>query len=138
MLDAPVDRTSRHAEEGDLLVMVGGDVAVLEEVRPILACFGSDIVHCGPIGTGGTMKLVNNLLTTTIVAANAEALVLGAKAGLPLDTMLTVLRSTAASNTHLRVTYAEKALRRDFSPGFATTLAAKDLQLAFGLAVEER
>jgi 3-hydroxyisobutyrate dehydrogenase-like beta-hydroxyacid dehydrogenase len=138
MLDAPVGRTSRHAEEGDLLIMVGGERNLLDEVEPILRCFGKDLVYCGPVGTGETMKLVNNLLTTTIVAANAEALTLGVKAGLELDTMLSVLRSTAASNTHLRSTYAEKALRRDFTPGFATRLAVKDLQLALGMAADHR
>lgn len=134
MLDAPVGRTSRHAEEGDLLIMVGGDASLLEEVRAILECFGHDIVHCGAAGSGETMKLVNNLLTSSIVAANAEALVLGVAAGLELETVLSVLRSTAASNTHLRSTYAEKALRRDFTPGFATRLAIKDVRLALELA----
>lgn len=134
MLDAPVGRTSRHAEEGDLLIMVGGEASLLDEVRPILECFGHDIVHCGPPGSGETMKLVNNLLTSSIVAANAEALVLGVAAGLELETVLSVLRSTAASNTHLRSTYAEKALRRDFTPGFATRLAIKDVRLALELA----
>lgn len=138
MVDAPVGRTSRHAEEGDLLIMIGGDEAVVARVEPVLAHFGHDRVRCGPIGSGETMKLVNNLLTATIVAANAEALVLGVSAGLELSTILNVLRSTAASNTHLRVTYAEKALRRDFSPGFATRLAAKDLRLAVSLAAEQQ
>lgn len=138
MVDAPVGRTSRHAEEGDLLVMIGGEEPVIDEVDPVLACFGKDRVRCGPIGSGETMKLVNNLLTATIVAANAEALVLGVKAGLDLQTVLSVLRATAASNTHLRATYAEKALRRDFRPGFATRLAVKDLRLAISLAVDEQ
>ena len=138
MIDAPVGRTSRHAEEGNLLIMIGGDRDVIAEVEPVLSCFGKDRVYCGPIGSGETMKLVNNLLTATIVAANAEALVLGVKAGLELDTVLSVLRATAASNTHLKATYAEKALRRDFSPGFATRLAVKDLRLALSLAIDEQ
>jgi 4-hydroxybutyrate dehydrogenase / sulfolactaldehyde 3-reductase len=134
MLDAPVGRTSRHAAEGDLLIMVGGPAELLQQVRPILERFGRDIVHCGPIGNGETMKLVNNLLTSSIVVANAEALTLGVAAGLELETVLAVLRSTAASNTHLRHTYSEKALSRDFSPGFATRLAIKDVRLAVDLA----
>jgi 3-hydroxyisobutyrate dehydrogenase len=138
MIDAPVGRTSRHAAEGNLLIMVGGPQEVVDEAEPILQCFGTDIVRCGPVGAGETMKLVNNLLTATIVAANAEALVLGTAAGLELDTVLRVLRMTAASNTHLKTTYAEKALRRDFSPGFATKLAVKDLRLALNLAIEQQ
>lgn len=138
MIDAPVGRTSRHAEEGNLLIMVGGPEEVVDDAEPILQCFGTDIVRCGRVGAGETMKLVNNLLTATIVAANAEALVLGTAAGLELDTVLRVLRMTAASNTHLKTTYAEKALRRDFSPGFATKLAVKDLRLALELAIEQQ
>jgi 4-hydroxybutyrate dehydrogenase / sulfolactaldehyde 3-reductase len=137
-IDAPVGRTSRHAEEGDLLIMVGGADDDVDRALPILRCFGKDIIRCGAVGAGGTMKLTNNLLTATIVAANAEALVLGVSAGLELDTVLKVLRMTAASNTHLKNTYAEKALRRDFSPGFATKLAVKDLRLALGLAIDEQ
>jgi 3-hydroxyisobutyrate dehydrogenase-like beta-hydroxyacid dehydrogenase len=120
------------------LIMVGGPEEVVEDAEPILQCFGTDIIRCGPVGAGETMKLVNNLLTATIVAANAEALVLGTAAGLELDTVLRVLRMTAASNTHLKSTYAEKALRRDFSPGFATKLAVKDLRLALGLAIDQQ
>lgn len=138
LIDAPVGRTSRHAEEGDLLIMVGGSDDDVDRALPVLRAFGKDIIRCGPVGTGGTMKLTNNLLTATIVAANAEALVLGVSAGLELDTVLKVLRMTAASNTHLKTTYAEKALRRDFSPGFATKLAVKDLRLALGLAIDEQ
>lgn len=137
-VDAPVGRTSRHAEEGDLLIMVGGADADVDRAWPVLNHFGTDIIRCGPIGSGETMKLVNNLLTATIVAANAEALVLGVSSGLELNTVLKVLRMTAASNTHLKSTYAEKALRRDFSPGFATRLAVKDLRLVQGLAIDQQ
>lgn len=136
-VDAPVGRTSRHAEDGDLLIMVGGGDDDVDNALPILENFGNDIIRCGPVGSGETMKLVNNLLTATIVAANAEALVLGVASGLELETVLKVLRMTAASNTHLKSTYAEKALRRDFSPGFATRLAVKDLRLVMSLAIEQ-
>lgn len=137
-VDAPVGRTSRHAEEGDLLIMVGGSEEDVRDARPVLEHFGTDIIHCGPVGAGETMKLVNNLLTASIVAANAEALVLGVASGLDLHTVLKVLRMTAASNAHLKTTYAEKALRRDFSPGFATRLAVKDLRLVMELAVQQQ
>ena len=134
MIDAPVGRTSAHAAEGTLLVMAGGEAETLEACRPILERFASDIIHCGPLGAGETMKLVNNLLTSTIVAADAEALALGAKAGIKTDVMLSVLRSTAASNTHLKATYANQALKGNLQPGFAVRLAAKDMNLALKLA----
>jgi 4-hydroxybutyrate dehydrogenase / sulfolactaldehyde 3-reductase len=134
MLDAAVGRTSAHAVRGELSVMVGGDADLLEAWRPVLEPMATTITHCGPAGAGSTMKLVNNLLTTTIVAANAEALTLAERAGLPRDVVLRVLLAGAAANTHLAVTYQEKALAGDLTPGFATRLAAKDLGLALGLA----
>ena len=134
MLDAAVGRTSAHAVRGELSLMVGGDADLLEAWRPVLEPMATTITHCGPAGAGSTMKLVNNLLTTTIVAANAEALTLAERAGLPRDVVLRVLLAGAAANTHLAVTYQEKALAGDLSPGFATRLAAKDLGLALGLA----
>jgi 4-hydroxybutyrate dehydrogenase/sulfolactaldehyde 3-reductase len=133
-LDAPVGRTSTHAEEGTLSIMVGGDEDLFEACRPILSCMGTDLIYCGPVGSGETMKIINNLLTGMIVAANAETLALGAKAGLRLDSMLEVLRSTQANNGHLNGSFPSKAFRGDFTPGFATRLAYKDMNLALSLA----
>jgi 4-hydroxybutyrate dehydrogenase/sulfolactaldehyde 3-reductase len=133
MLDAPVGRATSNAVDGTLLIMVGGDEALFEECKPILSCMGSDLVHCGPIGSGETVKIVNNMLTGIIVTANAEALTLGVKAGVKLETLLEVLRSTAANNGHLHTTYPVKALKGDLTPGFATRLAFKDMNLALSL-----
>jgi 4-hydroxybutyrate dehydrogenase/sulfolactaldehyde 3-reductase len=133
MIDAPVGRSTDNAHDGTLLIMVGGLEEVFEECKPILLCMGSDLVHCGPIGSGETVKIVNNMLTGIIVTANAEALTLGVKAGVKLETLLQVLRSTAANNGHLHATYPVKALKGDFSPGFAIRLAHKDMNLALSL-----
>lgn len=134
MIDAPVGRTTDHAKEGTLSIMVGGQEELFMECKPILSCMGTDITYCGPIGSGETMKIVNNLLTGILVTANAEVLTLGTKAGLKLETMLEVLRSTSANNGHLNVTFPAKAFKGDFSPGFATRLAFKDMNLALSLA----
>ncbi|MDX2184641.1 MAG: NAD(P)-dependent oxidoreductase, partial [Gemmatimonadaceae bacterium] len=61
-LDAPVSGGVVGAEQGKLTVMVGGDAAVLEQVRPVLSRFGAKIVHCGPVGAGDALKAVNNAL----------------------------------------------------------------------------
>jgi 3-hydroxyisobutyrate dehydrogenase-like beta-hydroxyacid dehydrogenase len=134
MLDAAVGRTSAHAVRGELSLMVGGDADLLEACRHVLEPMATTITHCGPAGAGSTMKLVNNLLTTSIVAANAEALTLAERAGLPREVVLRVLLAGAAANTHLAVTYQQHALADELEPGFATRLAAKDLGLALGLA----
>jgi len=136
MIDAPVGRTTAHAKEGTISIMVGGETSIVEKCKPILSAMGTDIIHCGEIGSGETMKIINNLLTGIIVTANAEVLTLGVKAGLNIETMLEVLRGTAANNGHLNITFPAKALKGDFDPGFATRLAHKDMNLAINLSNE--
>ncbi|HXJ80218.1 MAG TPA: NAD(P)-binding domain-containing protein [Candidatus Methylomirabilis sp.] len=138
MLDAPVGRPSTFAASAELIFMVGGDAALLEELRPVLLAMGNTILHCGESGMGASMKAVNNLLSITTLAVTGEALVLGAKAGLRAEVMLDVFRRTAADNAHLRMTYPDKALRGDFSPMFMVDLAHKDLSVALALGAHQQ
>ncbi len=71
-LDAPVSGGGPAAEQGTLLVMVGGEAAVLDRVRPVLATFGEPILRLGDVGAGQTAKLVNNLLFTAQIALSLE------------------------------------------------------------------
>ena len=139
MLDAPVAKTSAAAVSGTLTIMVGGDRDTMNEALPVLQSMGTDIYYCGPIGSGHAMKLVNNLVSTSLIALNAEALVLGAKCGLTVETMLEVMGSTAATNGQLVNTMRNKVLAGDDVPGFMVKLAHKDLglilQLGFQLGV---
>ncbi len=135
MIEAPVTRSSQHAIDGELGILVGGAAADLEAARTVLDCIGTDITHCGPIGTGSAMKLVNNMLSMTIQVATGEALTYGLKAGLSLDTMHEVLGGTAASNAALHGPMKTVA-RRHFRPGFMVRLGQKDLRLAVKYASE--
>ena len=72
VLDAPVSGGGPAAEQGTLLVMVGGDAEVLDRVRPVLATFGEPILHLGDVGAGQTAKLVNNLVFTAQIALCLE------------------------------------------------------------------
>ena len=135
-LEAPVTRSSQHAIDGELGLLAGGSADDLERARPILDLMGSDITHCGPIGTGAAMKLVNNMLAGTIGAAVAESFVLGAKAGLTMDTMLSVLTGTAANCAALGGIKRTIDLGRTFKPGFKVALQHKDLRLATTWASE--
>lgn len=134
MVDAAMGRSSKEAEEGRLLFMVGADPKDFEAVRPVLEAMGTDLFHCGGPGAGITMKLVNNLLNISILAADLEALVLGAKAGLEVEVMLRVLSSTAANNPHLKITVQDQVLAGNYEPGFKAALAHKDLGLAQNMA----
>ena len=78
--------------------MVGGDAATLERAMPILNTFGRRIFHAGPIGAGATLKLVNNLTVASNNVAAMEALVLGVKAGLSVDTLREVISVSSGAS----------------------------------------
>lgn len=133
MVDSPVGKTVDHAVAGTLTLMVGGDPQVIERVRPVLDCMGSDFFHCGALGMGEALKLTNNFLAATILSATSEALVLGAKAGLSLELMTNVMKTTMAWNNQLAVALPKKGLAGDFSAGFMVRLGEKDQRLAIAM-----
>jgi 3-hydroxyisobutyrate dehydrogenase len=137
-LDCPVSGGPGGAEAGTLTIMVGGDVADLEAVRPVLEAVGKKIVHCGGPGAGQVAKLVNQALVAVHTVGAVEALLVGRKLGLDLDTMVSILRTSSGCSwileNHLRV----KALAGDFEPGFALDLMFKDLNLFLQAATESQ
>lgn len=90
-LDAPMTRTPKEAAEGRLNLLVGGDAAVFEGCRPILACFAENIVHTGPIGFGHRMKLLHNYVSLGTVTLLAEAAACAQRAGVDTQTFVDVL-----------------------------------------------
>jgi 3-hydroxyisobutyrate dehydrogenase-like beta-hydroxyacid dehydrogenase len=136
MLDCPVGKGPPEAATGDLTLMIGGDADLVEEMRPILSAMGSAIHHCGPAGAGAAAKLINNLVSCTLAALSSEAVVLGAKAGVDLDTLCAIMATTAADNRHLRITVMPRTLDGIFEPRFKLALAHKDLGLACRMALE--
>ena len=91
-IDAPLGRTPKDAWEGTLDVMVGGDEMTVARVKPVLQTFAGRIIPTGPVGTGHTMKLLNNFLSMGYAALYSEALMVGAKAGLAPKTFDSVVR----------------------------------------------
>jgi 3-hydroxyisobutyrate dehydrogenase-like beta-hydroxyacid dehydrogenase len=130
MIDSPVGKTADAAVAGTLTLMVGGAADVIARCRPLLDCMGTDFFHCGDLGAGQTMKLLNNLLAQALGAASTEALVAGVKAGLTIETMMSVLRTTMAWNNQLAIAMPKKSLQGNFTPGFMMKLAHKDCRLA--------
>jgi 3-hydroxyisobutyrate dehydrogenase-like beta-hydroxyacid dehydrogenase len=127
-LDCPVSGTSVHARAGTLVVMAGGDVASVEEARPLLATFAASIHHLGPNGAGLDMKLITNRLLNAHLVAIAEAIVSIEEAGLDAATCLEMLREGAVPR--LLDYKAGPMAERDHSPLFTVDLMAKDLGLA--------
>jgi 3-hydroxyisobutyrate dehydrogenase len=126
-LEAPVSGGVTGARAATLAVMSGGDTAVLERVRPILRSIGTNLYHLGPVGSGNTLKAINNMMSSVNALAMMEGLVLGLKAGLDLHTMAEIVKASSGnSNALARV---ERALiPRNFEPGFKVQLMNKDLE----------
>jgi len=130
MIDAPVGRLAQNAVDGTLLFMVGSSESDLERVRPILNLLGDKIVHCGPVGSGTRMKIVNNYQSTSLNVLTAETLTLAKATGLDIDMAIEVMNETTAGRGHMKATYPNQVLTGNIEPGFMIDLAHKDLGLA--------
>ena len=97
MIDAALGRTPKEAEEGRLSTYVGGDDAVIAQVRPILSSYADTIVICGGLGAGTSCKLVNNSITIGMAALFAEGFATAAKLGVDLDALSDVLSAGGAN-----------------------------------------
>jgi 3-hydroxyisobutyrate dehydrogenase len=126
LLDAPVTGTKPHAAAGELVFLVGGDAAALEQVRPALAVMSKAILHLGPNGSGALLKLLNNFLCGVQAVAFAEALVFIENSGLNRVQALDFLLQGNPGSPLVK-TMATRMLARDYTPNFAMRLMAKDL-----------
>jgi 3-hydroxyisobutyrate dehydrogenase-like beta-hydroxyacid dehydrogenase len=136
VLDAPVSGGVYGAAAATLAVMVGGDEAVFQRIKPILDAIGSHVVYCGPIGNGAICKICNNLMSMGTGVLLAEALTLGVKAGVDLAVLADVISNSSGGSTRLREKFPRFLFQGNFEPGFATALAAKDVRLATDLGRE--
>ncbi len=136
-LDAPVARTRQAAEAGTLSVMVGGELATFEEIRPILACCASDITYCGAIGSGQVTKILNNMVLFQTVAALSEAYAIAHHAGFDPKLIFDTLSKGSGDSFALR-NHGAKAIIPQVFPlrAFSVEYAKKDLSYALELAAE--
>ena len=102
LVDATVCRGGRAADQGTLLSFVGGDAAVVERLKPVLACYSTDIVHAGEVGTAQVAKAANNLVMWACLIANHEALALAARFGMDANRLREALLKSSAENYVLR------------------------------------
>lgn len=128
MLDAPVSGGEKGAVDGTLSIMVGGDKATFERVRPIFEAMGKTITHLGPLGFGGFTKLANQIIVAVNLTALGEALTLGKKAGLDRELLLTALAGGLAGSRCLDQKKPNYLAGR-YDPGFKIDLHFKDLGL---------
>ncbi len=126
-LDAPLGRTPSHAKEGLLNIMCSGDKSAFEKVRPVLSDLGENIFHLGALGSGHTIKLINNFFGMTVANAMAEAFAMADVAGVDRKQMYEVM---AAGPLHSGMMDFVKGYGVDGDPdqlAFAIKNAAKDV-----------
>jgi len=129
-VDAPVSGGVAGAEKGTLAVMTAGPKADVDAVEPALAVIGKVFYLGDRPGAGQTMKLANNFLSATAMAATSEAMVMGVKAGLDPRVMLDVINAGSGRNTATENKFPKMVVPRTFDLGFTNGLMAKDVGLA--------
>ena len=131
-IDAPVSGGDVGARNATLSIMVGGDAGAVEDVRPLLAIMGKNIIRQGGPGAGQHAKMCNQIVIAGTMIGVCEALVYAKRAGLDLDTMLKSIRPGAAGCWTLE-NLAPRIVAGNFDPGFYVEHFIKDL----GIALEE-
>jgi len=135
-MDAPVSGGVTGAAKGTLAVMVSGGKADFVSAKPLLEHLGNVFLVGNKPGQGQAMKLLNNQLSATAMAATAEVMALGVKAGLDASVMLDVLNAGSGRNTATTDKFPRSVLDRSFNFGFRTVLLHKDVRLCKQFADE--
>lgn len=133
VVDAAMSGGHHGARSKRLSLMVGGDEQVVERLRPMLENMSDNVVHCGASGAGTVTKVVNNLASLSESNLVGEALAIGVKWGVKLDTLAKVMSESSSASWRLNESFPRYVLAGNFKPGFALDLAVKDLELAQSL-----
>ena len=136
MVDAPLGRTPKEAEEGTLDAMVGADPEVFKRIKPVLDCWAGNINHVGPVGAGHKMKLIMNTIAMSYAALYAEVTSLGAKVGIPPVTIQRVIGSSRLGNGFFDTFMSYAVDRNRDAHKFTVANASKDVRYALAMAAE--
>jgi 3-hydroxyisobutyrate dehydrogenase-like beta-hydroxyacid dehydrogenase len=135
--DAPVARTREAAQRGELSIMVGADEALYARIEPMLRYMGSDVTHCGGLGCGQVVKLINNALVFENTVAIAEMMVVGERAGVSPSVLLDAVSKGSGDSFALR-NHARKAMLPRLFPekSFPPEYVLKDIGYVLELAAQ--
>lgn len=134
-VDAALMKGPVQAMEGSLNIIAGGSDAEIERVKPVLETFSEQFFHVGPVGSGCTVKLLNQAIGLGTHAVVTEAFVLGAKLGVDIGVLFDIINTGQASSEKLKI-LSGKFLEHDYSLKFATTTGIKDLRLCERMSVD--
>lgn len=132
--DAPIARTRQAAQEGRLSVMVGCDANTYATLEPLISCFASDVTHCGNVGAGQVVKILNNMVLVETVVALSEAITIARRAGVDGEMLFKTLMKGSADSFALRNHGMKSVLPENFPErAFSTDYARKDISYALAL-----
>lgn len=134
LIDAPVSGGAHGADAGTIAIMVGAPAEVFARVAPVFASISPNIFHCGEVGMGHTMKLVNNVVAAGVRTVTFEAITMGIKSGLSLETCARVLAKGSARSYTTEITLP-KFVRGELKTNFSLALMHKDVRLATELGI---
>lgn len=135
MLDAPISGGSEGAAKGTLSIMIGGEEEQFQRALPVFQAMGKTITHIGSIGSGQTVKLVNQVLVVGNCLAMCEALLLAQAGGVDLQKTYEAI-SQGAAGSWMFSNRGPQVMKRDWRPGFTIALQQKDLRLVLDAADE--
>jgi 2-hydroxy-3-oxopropionate reductase len=131
VLDCPISGGPPGARAGTLSVMVAGDPAAIEQVRPMISLWGRTLTVAGnKPGAAQVLKLTNNILSAVALAATAEAFVMGAKGGLDPEVMVSAISAGSGRNSAVEAKFPLSVLPRSFDFGAEMHILMKDIDLA--------
>lgn len=133
--DAPVARTRAAAEAGTLAIFVGASPDVFTRIEPLLRCFASEVTHCGDVGSGQVVKILNNMVVVGTVTALCEAAAIAESAGVSTQTLFDAFSKGSADSFALR-NHGYKAVAAQEFPErvFSTDYMHKDISYALDMA----
>lgn len=135
--DAPIARTRRAAVDGTLSIMVGGSPEIFAKIKPILDTMGNEIAHCGDVGAGQVVKIMNNMVLFETTMALAEAISIAEASGVDGKVLFETMSKGSADSFCLRNHGMKHMLPQDYPEGaFSVRYAQKDLSYARDLAKE--
>ena len=135
VVDAPVSGGVVFAKDGTLDVLTGGSRELVEHLAPIFDVVGNKTFYCGALGSAHAMKAVNNFVNASVLTTYLEALVIGRRFGIDMQTLLSSMESATQGRNHpLQKKIKKQVLSREFASGMAMELIAKDVQIAVDTA----
>ncbi len=129
-IDAPVSGGVKGAIAVTLAIMVGGDPAIYERVKPMLAKMGGQLFHAGPLGAGHVIKALNNYVSAAGLVAACEAIIAAERFGLDPAVATDIINVSSGMNNTTKNKVKQHMLAGTFGAGFATALMAKDVRTA--------